>query len=95
MTDKQKNPNAVALGKMSSPKKEASSAENGKLTHNGAYYRRQIEDIRHLMNKGELDYRAAERLAAPAIAAMNKRGEALAKKFGQTFKPLTFKYLVR
>ena len=65
------------------------------LTPQANLNRDRISDIRSRLQRGLITYEAAQLEAQPVIDAMNQRGKEISKEDGFTFKPLTFKYLMR
>ena len=70
-------------------------ANDDGLTPQAHANRTEIALIRAKLLRGVLTYDEAQKLAEPCIERMNKRGAEIAKEFGQRFKPLTFRYLMR
>lgn len=58
-------------------------------------YRAQIQAIRARFLRGEITFDEAKAEVEPLLAEMNKKGAAIAKKFGKKYKKLTFGYVFR
>lgn len=58
-------------------------------------YRGILEEIRARMQNGLITIEEAKIEAKPFIDAMNNKGKDIAKKYGKSFKPLTFGYIFR
>lgn len=58
-------------------------------------YRAKIQFIRGQYLRGELTHTEAKAMVLPLLKEMNAKGQAVAKKFGRKFHPLTFGYVFR
>ena len=58
-------------------------------------YRKQIEKIRQDYLRARISHETAKERVNILLVEMNKKGEAVAKKFGKRFNKLTFGYVFR
>lgn len=56
---------------------------------------RRIERIRLGLAMGEITYENAKKQAEPIIDAINAKGQKIAKKYGKTYKKITFSEIMR
>lgn len=58
-------------------------------------YRTKILHIRAEFLKGNITFEEAKSKVLPLLTEMNEKGVKIAKKFGRTYKKLTFGYIFR
>ena len=58
-------------------------------------YREQILKIRSEYLRGRINLAEARSMVEPLLDEMNRKGEAIAKKFGKKFHKLSFAYVFR
>lgn len=61
------------------------------MTDEASNNREKIDQVRHRLAIGELSYEEALAIAAPVIASMNERAEAIAKKHKR--RPIKFTFI--
>lgn len=61
----------------------------------GIKNRENIENIKSLLKRGQINMEQAKELAMPIIDDMNLKGKEIAKEFGKKYNPITFQYLMR